>query len=190
MKYFSQLQLPAYPALISDLTKLLDNSIVNWGPNKQICLNSIVGKSTDIALGTSSLDYDWDNASTVIEHGISRIIVPKKEVPLKDSDFTVLCDQFKNTEFENVYNMLNSNFKIGRVRLIKSEPKTCMSWHIDHSQRIHYPLCTQEGCLMVIKDEVMHLPQDTWWMTNTVELHTAFNSSKSSRIHLVVCLID
>jgi hypothetical protein len=61
---------------------------------------------------------------------------------------------------------------------MKSEPKTCLSWHVDFSTRIHYPMKTQEGCFMVIADEVCHLTENTWWWTDTVLPHTAFNASK------------
>jgi hypothetical protein len=41
---------------------------------------------------------------------------------------------------------------------------------------------------MVIEDEVKHLDQDKWWMADTIKLHTAFNASKESRIHLVAVI--
>lgn len=190
MKYFKELNFQAFPKMLPELYTLINNGTLEWGSHNQVCLNSTQEKPTDYKLGTASLDYDWDNKEIIVENGITRIVVPKKAVPLKDSDFTILCDQFKNTVFEDVYNMLSNNFKIGRIRLMRLEPKTCLSWHVDHTARIHYPLTTQEGCHMVIDNEVIHLPQDTWWTTDTTKLHTAFNASKESRIHLVACLVD
>lgn len=190
MKFFEQLNLPAFPNLLSDLNRLLDSELIKWGKNKQICINTTNENPDDFALGTGSLDHDWSNSYTVVENGISKIVVPKKEHPLSDCDFINLCSQFKNTEFENLYNIIKTEFNVGRIRIMKSEPKTCLSWHVDHSRRLHYPITTQEGCFMVIDDEVLHLPKDTWWITDTTKLHTAFNASKESRIHLVVCLID
>jgi hypothetical protein len=71
-----------------------------------------------------------------------------------------------------------------------SKPKTCLSWHTDSSKRLHYPLKTQEGCFMVIEDEVFHIPKNQWWLTDTVLPHTAFNSSKELRIHLVASILN
>jgi len=190
MKYFEQLAFPTFPNLLSDLNILINNGVVKWGKNKQICINTTADAIDNYELGTGSLDHDWSNSYTVIDNGISKIVVPKKEVPLSDRDFINLCSQFRNTEFENFYNFSKTQFNIGRIRIMKSEPKTCLSWHFDHSSRIHYPVTTQEGCFMVIRDEVLHMPTDTWWLTNTTELHTAFNASKESRIHLVICLVD
>jgi hypothetical protein len=42
---------------------------------------------------------------------------------------------------------------------------------------------------MVIEDEVKFLPENTWWKTNTLKPHTAFNASKENRIHLVAVLL-
>lgn len=190
MKYFEQLEFPVFSNLLFDLNQLIDSGKVEWGKNKQLCINTVKESPDDYKLGTGSLDHDWANSYTVVENGISKVVVPKKEFPLSDTDFTELCSQFKGTEFENLYNFIKTKFNIGRVRIMRSEPKTCLSWHLDHSSRIHYPITTQEGCFMVIEDEVLHLPKDTWWLTSTTKMHTAFNASKESRIHLVVCLID
>ena len=92
--------------------------------------------------------------------------------------------------FEDLYNVLRKNYNVGRVRLMKSPPKTCLSWHVDDTKRIHYPIVTQEGCFMLIEDEVKHLTQHTWWLTNTLVKHTALNASLEDRIHLVATLLD
>jgi hypothetical protein len=73
---------------------------------------------------------------------------------------------------------------------MKSKPKTCLSWHVDTTPRIHFPIKTQDGCFMVIDNEVQHLTKNTWWWTNTVAPHTAFNASKEDRIHLVAVVLD
>ena len=104
----------------------------------------------------------------------------------REWDFTVLCDIFKNTVFEDIYKELKKRYILGRVRLMRNESKTCLTWHTDTSPRIHYPIKTQKGCFMVIGDEVMHLKQNKWYWTNTLMKHTAFNGSREDRLHLVV----
>ena len=175
MKYFEKLDI-AVPDLPIDDIEFHHN---------QICLNTVAG-SDDPTVGTNSLIYDWDRATEVN----GKLDVPLRDNPLDESDFTELCSQFKNTVWETVYRELESRYHIGRVRLMRSKPKTCLSWHCDTSKRIHLPIRTQPGCMMVIQDEVLHLEQGQWYMTNTLPEHTAFNASKADRIHLVVVVLD
>ena len=189
MKNFKELNFPKFLNLLEDLNRLISSGIIDWGTSNQICLNTTLNEPDNFKLGIGSLDHDWAKAYVISENGVSKTIVPKKQSLLSDKDSTVLCPQFKGTEFELLYEFLNSEFKIGRIRLMKSESKTCLSWHVDHTPRIHYPIKTQPGCFMVIDDEVKYLPEHTWWWTNTVKDHTAFNASKESRIHIVACLL-
>ena len=119
-----------------------------------------------------------------------KIVTPLRVPPLQEEQFTTLCSAFKGTLFEEVYNTLSEKYKLGRVRLMNSQPKTCLSWHKDDTTRIHYPMKTQEGCIMVIQDEVKHLEQNTWYHTNTRVKHTAVNASKETRLHLVACVLE
>ena len=42
---------------------------------------------------------------------------------------------------------------------------------------------------MVIEDELMHLKQNQWYLTDTkYKSHTAFNATDIPRIHLVGCI--
>jgi len=89
-----------------------------------------------------------------------------------------------------MYDYLNEKYVLGRVRVMISKPKTCLSWHQDWHNRIHYPMQTQLGCLMVIEDEVKYLEKNKWYFTNTLVSHTAFNASFNDRIHLVATVIS
>ena len=79
-----------------DLKGLIKSKTIKWWSN-QICITTIPGKEHDYTFGNGSLDLDYDNEYKD-ENG--HLIVPKREVPLKEKDFTVVCDQFKNTLFE------------------------------------------------------------------------------------------
>lgn len=178
-KYFKTLNLPQY-----NLQEAL--STVDWQGQTQICLNSIPGKEHDQFFGNGSLYYDWsrvkyDESGNIVE-------LPKYDEPLKEEDFTEVCDYFKGTIFEEMYNMLKQQYPLGRVRLMYLKPVTVMTWHQDYGPRIHYPIKTQEGCFMVIEDELLHLKQDQWYYTETTMKHTAFNSSKEERIHFVAAV--
>lgn len=189
MMNFKELDLPKFYKLLPEFNYLSAIGKIGWDNKNQICLNTTEDEPDNFKLGAGSLYYDWSKAKVTSLNGINKIIVPEKNTFLKESDFTVLCSQFRGTEFELLYKFLQTKFNIGRVRLMRSESKTCLSWHSDNTPRIHYPLKTQKGCYMVIENEVQHLPEHTWWWTNTVNQHTAFNASKETRIHVVACLL-
>jgi len=181
--------LPIYD-LYSELNYMLHNNVISWSKDYQICLNTTVDSPDNFIKGCGSLTHDWSTSKTIIDQfGNERIEVKTYDVPYTETDFSVLCSQFKNTLFEDVYNKLAGKYKLGRVRIMKSKPKTCLSWHTDANIRVHYPIKTQDGCFMIIENEVQHLSEFTWWETNTFPLHTAVNASKEDRIHLVAVVM-
>jgi hypothetical protein len=190
MSNFTQINdLPKYD-LYAELNVMLQKNTLYWNDDNQICINTILGQEDNFTVGSGSLIYDWDQPPIQDEYVNEIQIVNRKEIIMKETDFTIMCSQFKNTKFEEIYEELNKKYKLGRVRLMRSRSKTCLSWHTDDSIRLHYPLKTQEGCLMIIEDEVMHLTKDTWWMTNTAVKHTAINASREDRIHLVAVILE
>jgi hypothetical protein len=189
MEFFKKLDLNIYEDLLLEINKMISSGIISWN-NNQICINTVEDKSDNYWLGTGSLILDWEKYKASENNGIVKIEIPPKSVVLKEKDFCVVCDQFKNTVFEDIINMLKSRYTIGRVRLMKLDPKSCLSWHVDSGFRLHFPIKTQSGCFMIINDEVMHLPEKTWWWTDTTKNHTALNASKESRIHLVVSVVE
>lgn len=189
MKNFNELiDLPLLD-LYAEFERLLENNTISWYNNikDQICLNSTKDDPDNIHLGRGSLIWDWDNFAP----GSSNTnMVKKRDIIYNEEDFTEFCSPFKNTLFEEAYNALATKYVLGRVRLMQSKPKTCLTWHVDSTPRVHYPLKTQEGCFMIIEDEIKHLPKHTWWWTNTTVKHTAMNASKDTRIHLVVTVLE
>lgn len=181
MQHFKKLDLPTYGDLLPALEQLVD-----WRAYPQICLNTPPGHEDNIKIGAGSLYYDWDNSVEVD----GKIVVPPRENPLLESDFTETATIFKGTVFAEILEMLKSNgYQLGRVRFMTSKPKTCLSWHTDDSIRIHYPIKTQPGCKMIIEDEVCELTAGSWWWADTRKYHTAMNASKDLRLHLVVCVL-
>jgi hypothetical protein len=158
--------------------------------DNQICLTSIPGEEHNCYLGCGSLYYDWDNKRIIKDdYGNEKIVVDPYKTPMQDRDFSELCTIFKGTTFEDIYYSLKKSYNIGRVRLMKLSPRSTLTWHVDDTIRLHYPIKTQDGCFMIINDEVKYLPENTWWKTNTLEKHTALNASKEDRIHLVVNIL-
>ena len=57
--------------------------------------------------------------------------------------------------------------------------------------RLHIPIITNPGCLMVIDKVAQHMPADgSVWITNNTKYHNAFNGGEEDRIHLVACVLD
>ena len=102
-----------------------------------------------------------------------------RDIPIDESKYTELVSDFQNTYFEEVYNTLKKNFKLGRVRILLKEP------------RLHIPIITNLGCRMVIDNIAKHMPADgTVTITNNKKYHNFFNGGEQARIHLVACVLD
>ena len=146
-----------------------------------ICVNRIPGDEKSIQGGNVRGLY-WTYPDET-NHEEERCPV------IQEEKYTELCPEFKGTYVEEVYNIVRSKFNIGRMRFLMKPPRSCLSWHRDTSRRIHFPIKTQEGCFMVIENEILHLKKDQWYLTDTMPNHTAFNASKENRIHLVAVVL-
>ena len=115
----------------------------------------------------------------------------KRDKPIDESRYTELVPEFKGTYFEEVFNILRKNFKLGRVRILLKEPRSTLSWHRDPEPRLHIPIITNKGCRMVIEDVSKHMPADgTVTITNNTKYHNFFNGGEQNRIHLVACILE
>ena len=114
-----------------------------------------------------------------------------RDVDIDESKYTEFVKEFEHTYFKEVYKILSSKFKLGRMRILLKEPRTTLSWHRDPEPRLHIPIITNPGCLMVIENVAKHLPADgSVYITNNVKYHNAFNGGEENRVHLVACLTD
>lgn len=132
--------------------------------------------------GCNSLIFDWDAYDQKIHSK-----VPKREIQLKEKDFNVICDLFKDTYIETVINLLNETYGVYRGRFMYMKYKTCLSYHTDDSYRIHIPLVTNPNCFMVIDDNIYRMNETSTYITNTTVRHTAVNAGITDRLHLVFC---
>ena len=114
-----------------------------------------------------------------------------RDVDIDESRYTQLVPEFEKTYFKEVFEVLKSKFKIGRVRLLLKEPRSVLSWHKDPECRLHVPIITNAGCSMVIENVAKHLPADgSVWITNNTKFHNFFNGGEQARIHLVACVLE
>jgi len=110
---------------------------------------------------------------------------------INESAYTEFVKDLEDTYFKKVYDSLSKKFKLGRVRILLKRPRSTLSWHRDPEPRLHIPIITNPGCMMVIGNVAKHLPADgSVYITNNVKYHNAFNGGEENRVHLVACLTD
>ena len=115
----------------------------------------------------------------------------ERDKPIDESKYSEIVAEFKGTYLEEVYNTLRKHFKLGRVRILLKEPRSTLSWHRDPEPRLHIPIITNPGSIMVIDNVAKHMPADgSVWITNNTKYHNAFNGGEENRIHLVACVLD
>ena len=108
---------------------------------------------------------------------------------IDETKYTEFVKDLEDTYFKEVYDILSKKFKLGRVRILLKEPRSTLSWHRDPEPRLHIPIITNPGCIMVIEEVAKHLPADgSAWITNNMKYHNFFNGGEEDRIHLVACL--
>ncbi len=114
-----------------------------------------------------------------------------RDINIDEPAYSELIPDYENTYFKHVFDVLSSKYKLGRVRILLKEPRSTLSWHRDPEPRLHIPIITNPGCLMVIDNVAKHMPADgSVWITNNTKYHNAFNGGEENRIHLVACVLD
>ena len=110
---------------------------------------------------------------------------------IDEAAYSEFIDDYKNTYFKEVFEVLSTKYKLGRVRILLKEPRSTLSWHRDQEPRLHIPIITNPGSIMVIDNVAKHLPADgSVWITNNTKYHNAFNGGEENRIHLVACVLN
>ena len=154
--------------------------ITNFGA---ICLNQIPGNPDSIK-GSNARGIYWTKPDQTGEESARDKLIDEKA-------YTEFVKDFQNTYFKEVYEKLSERFKLGRVRILLKQPRSTLSWHRDPEPRLHIPIITNPGCIMVIENVAKHLPADgSVYITNNLKYHNAFNGGEENRVHLVACLPD
>ena len=114
-----------------------------------------------------------------------------RDVHVNEADYSEFIKDYENTYFKEVYDVLSKRNKLGRVRVLLKQPRSTLSWHRDPEPRLHIPIITNPGAIMVIENIAKHMPADgSVWITNNTKYHNAFNGGEENRIHLVACVLD
>ena len=148
-----------------------------------IPLNQIPG-DPDSVKGNNVIGIYWTKPdSTGVE--------VQRESKIDEHKYTEFVDDFKNTYFKEVYDQLTKKYKLGRMRLLLKEPRSTLSWHRDPEPRLHIPIYTNPGAIMVVDNVAKHMPADgSVWITNNTKYHNAFNGGEENRVHLVACVLN
>ena len=110
---------------------------------------------------------------------------------IDESKYTEFVKDFEHTYFKEVYDELSKRYKLGRVRPVSYTHLRALSWHRDPEPRLHIPIYTNPGAIMVVDQVAKHLPADgSVWITNNTKYHNAFNGGEENRVHLVACVLD
>ena len=148
-----------------------------------ICLNQIPGQPDSIQ-GNKARGIFWTKPDHTGKEA-------KRDTAINESEYTEFIKEYEKTYFKEVYEKLSSKFKLGRVRILLKEPRSTLSWHRDPEPRLHVPIITNPGSIMVIEEVAKHLPADgSAWITNNTKYHNAFNGGEENRVHLVACVLD
>ena len=147
-----------------------------------ICVNQKPNDSSSIAGGNIRGKY-WTYPTSEWKE-------EERLISINESEYSEVCEPFKNTYIEEVHNLVKSEWKIGRMRFLMKPPRSCLSWHRDPERRLHIPIITNPGCRMVIEEESYHMPADgTIYITDNTKYHNFFNGGEIDRLHLVSTLL-
>ena len=148
-----------------------------------ICVNRIPDDENSITGGNVRGLYWTKPDTTNVEE--------QRLEPVQEHLYTEICPEFKDTYVEEVYNLITSKFKLGRVRFLMKPPRSCLSWHRDPEMRLHIPIITNEGCRMVIENTSFHMPSNgNGYITDNTKYHNFFNGSEFDRVHLVATVLE
>ena len=182
------------PVIRFDITKLqsalaeVDKRVARQSPLGErdinaICLTQIPGDPNSITGGNVRGLFWTRPDSTGIE--------VTREERIDETQYSQFVELFADTYFKEVYDTLTSKYKLGRIRLLWKLPRTTLSWHRDPEPRLHIPIITNPGSIMVIDTEARHMPADgSVWITDNTRYHNAFNGGEEDRVHLVATVLD
>ena len=115
----------------------------------------------------------------------------QREQYVDESAYTELIPAIKNTYFELIYNQLCEQYRIGRMRILSLSPRKSLSYHRDPEPRLHIPIITNPGSLLIVDNYCTHIPANGGvYFMNTQKYHTALNGGESLRVHLVVTVLE
>jgi len=164
-------------------------------------ISSVEQKYIDVALD-ACLRADWNNKK------YNRYEETLKEGRLCTLPYTVRREEHRTYSSDQEEIIKSVQPLIGEITKMFPEllkvrgevvnllPGTQLELHIDpfwfhkYSRRIHIPILTNDRCFQVFEDREVHLEVGMMYEINNRILHSAYNRGESSRIHLIIDLMD
>ena len=54
-----------------------------------------------------------------------------RDININESEYSEFIPDYENTYFKEVFDVISSKYKLGRVRILLKEPRSTLSWHRD-----------------------------------------------------------
>ena len=170
-----------------DLYELI--KIIDW-PDRQVINGKIIPANQLGLTHRKDAAHPWVDASGSLYDSESKTIISK------ESDFNCwnsLPSEYTKTMIELLSEKEKTKF--GRIRYMRSMPKTGLTIHSDFEKRYHYVLETNADALFgerVDENELVakcyHIPADGYfYKVDTTVPHFVYNGGWSPRVHLVIC---
>lgn len=157
------------------LSELLAIVTEDFDRHKQLSVTSATGKIDDL----------YGSVGSLFDHSVNQFT-------RDTSDYSILNPLLIGSYTERVINGVvdlaaKQQVKIGRIRLMLLESKTCYTYHTDPEEfRYHIPLETNPNCFFMVDKQIYQMKQIGRLYTFRTNLpHTAINASNERRYHLV-----
>lgn len=143
--------------------------------------------------------YDSCGSAVIYEDLVNQIVKQDENgndvKRFQEQDFDTINPGLEGTEIERVFETFKTQYKTGRFRIASLPPKRCYTWHSDYEKRIHVPIFTYPGCLLITEQDqkFRHLPDtgESWMFEANAGYHTAINADAGrNRVHLLLCVLD
>jgi hypothetical protein len=165
--------------ITSEASNLLDTH--GWGPTNQLCLTHR-DNSSNI----------WHDASGSLYNRMTGDYLAEET---EFNKWNLLPNSYIRQQIELLIDI--EKFKLGRIRIMKLNPKSGLSVHADREARYHFVLKTNMYCYMsedfsekrdIVRAICYHIPKNShWYKVDTTRAHWVYNGGNEERIHLVVC---
>ena len=115
-----------------------------------------------------------------------------RDEKIDEAAYSEFIDEYKNTYFKEVFDILSSKYKLGRVRILLKQPRSTLSWHRDPEPRLHIPIITNPGSIIVVLIMLQNIYQPMVQFGLQIIQNTIMHlmSGEENRIHLVACVLD
>jgi hypothetical protein len=153
----------------------LERAIYSWTPSR------MEYNDKDLKLG----QYNFSSRNILNGTLVSDKLSEDRSVI--NTDNMVFNEDYKDTEFYNVFKQMSKYYTIDKFRIINLPACTTAPWHTDNYENLHIPIETNIGCRFVIDNLSYHLPADgSIYTSENCPFHSIFNSGTTDRYNILI----